>query len=40
MTVREITRVGRVIPLVISQLVIPQAFAENGVVSCGSDQPQ
>jgi hypothetical protein len=38
MTVREITRAGLVITLVISQLVKPQAFAENGVVSCSSDQ--
>ena len=38
MTVRGTTRVGLVITLVISQLVISQAFAENGVVSSGSDQ--
>jgi hypothetical protein len=39
MTVRGTTRAGLVVTLVVSQLVIPQAFAENGVVSC-SDQPQ
>jgi hypothetical protein len=37
MTVREITCV-RSRTLVISQLVIPQAFAKNGVVSYSSDQ--
>ena len=36
MTVRGITRAGLVRPLVISQLVKP--LAENGVVSCSSDQ--
>ena len=38
MTVRGTTRAGLVRPLVISQLVIPQAFAKNSVVSCSSDQ--
>ena len=38
MTVRGTTRAGLVIPLVVSQLVIPQAFAENGVLSFCSDQ--
>jgi len=38
MTVREITRAGLVVTLVVSQLMIPQAFAKNGVASCSSDQ--
>ena len=38
MTVREITRAGLVVTLVVSQLMIPQAFAKNGVVSYSSDQ--
>jgi hypothetical protein len=38
MTVRGTTRAGLVVTLVFSQLVVPQAFAENGVVSCSRDQ--
>ena len=38
MTVREITRAGLVVTLVVSQLMIPQAFAKKGVASCSSDQ--
>ena len=32
MTVRGTTRAGLVVTLVVSQLVIPQAFAKNGVM--------
>ena len=38
LTVRGTTRAGLVITLVISQLVISLAFAENGVVPCSSEQ--